>query len=132
MLDLKLGWLAFTGTIMAWGLRGGSFPFFLAERGERGRVSTTQALASQLGKACEEFRIDHGRSPWRLEDLAQRPSYVSAEKWPVGGSARRIPQDGWGREFSFRCDAEGFVVGSLGADGEPGGEDDKADILVRR
>jgi general secretion pathway protein G len=44
----------------------------------------------------------------------------------------RRPRDPWDREYRYRWDDGGVpVVESLGADGEPGGDGDGADIRVR-
>lgn len=54
-------------------------------------------------------------------------------KWPTGGflETTTIPKDGWGRDFVYRLAPESgkpFVIISLGADGQEGGEGNDADL----
>jgi general secretion pathway protein G len=87
-------------------------------------IARTQIIL--LEGALEAFRIDHGRYPTTDEGLAallERPKYL----W--GG---RVPVDPWGRPFLYRSpgdrNPERFDLGSLGADGAPGGDGIAADI----
>jgi hypothetical protein len=54
-------------------------------------------------------------------------SVVPVEDGPLGK-----PVDGWGREFLYSVDCDGVItLSSLGADGEPGGDNHDADIVMR-
>jgi len=102
---------------------------------DRGRVSTTKASLRQLHTAINQFHMDTGR--WPTEDegltvLVQQPADVT--NWQVGGyiETTQIPKDAWGRDFLFELYPETgkpFVIKSLGADGQEGGEDYNADLL---
>jgi general secretion pathway protein G len=50
--------------------------------------------------------------------------------WPEGGYLKEKPLDGWNREFEYRPGegTKGYIIISYGADGQPGGEGDNADI----
>jgi general secretion pathway protein G len=99
-------------------------------------VARTQIL--MLEGALEAFRIDHGRYPTTDEGLAALVAPPTAlkgsAKYPNGGYlwSGRVPVDPWGRSFSYRSPGERnrdrFDLGSLGADGMPGGDGIAADI----
>jgi general secretion pathway protein G len=102
---------------------------------DRARVITTKANLKILHSAVSQFKMDTGRFPTEeegLEALIEQPSDV--EYWQPGGylETTEIPKDGWGRDFIYLRVLEGgrpFVIKSLGADGEEGGEDYDADLL---
>jgi general secretion pathway protein G len=78
--------------------------------------------------------MDTGRFPSEdggLMELVEQPGDV--ENWEPGGylETTEIPKDGWGNEFIYERFPESgkpFVIKSLGADGEEGGEDYDADL----
>jgi general secretion pathway protein G len=101
----------------------------------RARVTTTKANLKLLHMAVNQFKMDTGRFPAEEEGLTiliEPPTDV--ENWPPGGylETTEIPPDGWGNDFIFELYPESgkpFVIKSLGADGEEGGEDYDADML---
>jgi general secretion pathway protein G len=102
---------------------------------DRGRQTTTRASLHQLHTAVNQFHLDTGR--WPTEDegltvLIQQPADV--RNWQPGGylETTTIPKDGWGRDFIFELNPESgkpFVIKSLGADGQEGGEGYDLDLL---
>ena len=102
---------------------------------DRGRVTTTKTSLRQLHTAINQFHMDTGR--WPTEDeglnvLIQQPADVT--NWQVGGyiETTDIPKDAWNRDFIFELYPESgrpFVIKSLGADGQEGGEGYNADLL---
>ncbi|MBA7611044.1 Type II secretion system protein G [subsurface metagenome] len=102
---------------------------------DRARVTTTKANLKLLHMSVNQFKMDTGRFPAEEEGLAiliEPPSDV--ENWQPGGylETTEIPKDGWGNDFIFELYPESgkpFVLRSLGADGEEGGEDYDADLL---
>jgi len=101
---------------------------------DKARVVTTKANLKLLHNSVTQFKMDTGRYPTEdegLKSLIEQPTDV--ENWPPGGylETTDIPADGWGREFIYQLGPEGdkpFVVISLGADGEEGGEGYDADL----
>jgi general secretion pathway protein G len=99
-------------------------------------VARTQIVT--LEGALEAFWMDHGRYPTTQEGLAALVTPPEAlkrsAKYPSGGYlwTGRVPVDPWGRPFSYRSpgehNRERFDLGSLGADGMPGGDGIAADI----
>ena len=102
---------------------------------DKGRVITTKASLRQLHTAVNQFQMDTGR--WPTEDeglhiLVQPPT--DARNFPVGGylETTEVPKDAWGRDFIFELMPESgkpFVIKSLGADGQVGGEGYNADLF---
>jgi general secretion pathway protein G len=102
---------------------------------DKGRVITSKASLRQLQTAINQFHMDSGRWPTQEEGLSvliQQPADVTG--WPQGGylETTQVPKDGWGRDFIFELYPEtgkAFVIKSLGADGQEGGDGFNADLL---
>lgn len=101
---------------------------------DKGRVTTTKANLRLLHSAVNQFHMDTGRWPGDDEGLSiliQQPTDV--QTWQPGGylETTDIPKDGWNNDFIFELYPESgkpFVIKSLGADGQEGGEDYDADL----
>jgi general secretion pathway protein G len=99
------------------------------------KKKTTIANLKLLHNAVVQFHMDTGRWPTETEGLSvliNKPS--DATNWPQGGylEVTDLPKDGWGRDFIFQLAPESgkpFVIKSLGADGQEGGEGYDADLL---
>ena len=106
----------------------------VATKIDQARVTTTKANLKVLHSAVNQFKMDTGRFPSEemgLEELLEQPSDV--ENYEPGGylETTEIPKDGWGNEFIYELFPESgkpFVIKSLGADGEEGGEDYDTDL----
>ena len=106
----------------------------VATKIDQARVTTTKANHKILHSAVNQFKMDTGRFPSEemgLEELLEQPSDV--ENYEPGGylETTEIPKDGWGNEFIYELFPESgkpFVIKSLGADGEEGGEDYDTDL----
>jgi len=95
------------------------------------RVNTTEAQIGQLRTAVDIFAIDTGRIPAEGEGLGALVSNSGAVPGWNGPYLRdaTLPKDAWGRDFIYTIDEMGQVrIVSLGADGQPGGEGNNADI----
>ncbi len=101
---------------------------------DKAKVTTTKANLKLLHTAVNSFHMDTGRWPGEDEGLSvliQQPTDV--ENWQTGGylETTDIPRDGWGRDFYFELNPESgkpFVIKSLGADGQEGGEGYDTDL----
>lgn len=102
---------------------------------DKAKVNTTRASLKTLHSAINEYHMNTGRWPGEDEGL-----YVLVEpptdgsEWPEGGylETTQIPPDGWGNEFYYELYPESgkpFVIKSLGADAQDGGEGFDADLL---
>ncbi len=106
----------------------------VASQIDRARVTTTKANLKILHSAVNQFKMDTGRFPSEdvgLMELIEQPSDVA--NYQPGGylETTEIATDAWGQEFiyeRFPESGKSFVIKSLGADGEEGGEDYDADL----
>ena len=106
----------------------------VATKIDQARVTTTKANLKILHSSVNQFKMDTGRFPSEemgLEELLEQPS--DGENYEPGGylETTEIPKDGWGNEFIYELFPESgkpFVIKSLGADGEEGGEDYDTDL----
>ncbi len=102
---------------------------------DKGRVITTKASLRELHTAINQFHMESSRWPAEQEGLTvlvQQPADVT--NYPPGGyiETTQIPKDAWGRDFIYEPYPETgrpFVIKSLGADGQQGGDGYNADLL---
>ena len=107
----------------------------VASKIDQARVTTTRANLKILHASVNQFKMDTSRYPTEeegLRALIEQPSDVTG--WEPGGylETTDIPKDGWGNDFIYELYPESgkpFVVKSLGADGEEGGEGYDTDLL---
>jgi general secretion pathway protein G len=100
----------------------------VATKIDQARVTTTKANLKLLHNAVNQFKMDTGRFPTEeegLKALIEQPSDVI--RYETGGylETTEIPKDGWNNDFIYELSPESgkpFVIISLGADGEEGGE----------
>jgi len=106
----------------------------VASQIDKARVTTTKANLKILHSAVNQFKMDTGRFPTEdigLIELVEQPSDVT--NYEPGGylETTEIPKDAWGEEFIYERYPESgkpFVIKSLGADKEEGGEEYDADL----
>ncbi len=97
------------------------------------KVQTTRVQIETAAGAIEQFHKDVGRYPTvaemqDFEALIDQPQNAPGWAGPYLGKDK-VPADGWKRTLVYELDEKwGFVVSSLGADGQPGGEDENADL----
>lgn len=100
------------------------------------QVKTARTNVTQLSNALEQYSLDMYDYPTTqqgLEALVEEPADASsAGSYRKGGYINKVPLDPWGRPFVYTRPAErserAYDLYSLGADGEPGGEEENADI----
>jgi general secretion pathway protein G len=97
-------------------------------RVEKAKVDITKTKMKEIEKAIDLFKLDNNRLPNSLDELMHRPPDV--DYWPQGGYLKEKPLDAWNREFEYRTGEghKGYIIISYGADGQPGGEGNNADI----
>jgi general secretion pathway protein G len=100
----------------------------------------TAAAAAQIGvfrTALQMYRMTHGQFPTQeqgLRALCEKPAIPPVpERYPPEGylDSRHLPLDPWGHEYVYVIpgpEGEPYEIVSYGADGEPGGQDENADI----
>jgi general secretion pathway protein G len=102
---------------------------------DQARVTTTKMNLKSLQMAVNQFKMDTTRFPTEEEGLRvliEQPADV--QNYEPGGylDSTKVPPDGWGRDFIYQLEPgnnKPFVIKSLGADGQEGGEGYDADLL---
>jgi len=98
--------------------------------------ATARSQIELLGAGLDAYRLDNGRYPTTeqgLEGLQTQPTTQPIPtNWRGPYLRRAIPLDPWGNPYIYLSPGEvnprGYDLLSLGADGEPGGEGENADI----
>lgn len=101
---------------------------------DKAKVIATKVNLTMLRSAVIQFKMDTGRFPEEDEGLmalVEQPSDVV--NYEQGGylETTEIPKDGWGEDFIYERYPESgkpFVIKSLGADKQEGGEEYDADL----
>jgi len=97
-------------------------------KAEGAKVKAAGSQINRLAMAVESYYLDTGTTPDDLSGLVGESSDVDGWNGPyVKNSSLKDP---WGREYVYVYPGEhsDFDIYSLGADGQPGGEDRNADI----
>ncbi len=105
-------------------------PKYFAQIG-KSEAKAARAQIDALEKALDQYRLDAGRYPTTdqgLTALMTRPADES--KWLGPYLKKAVPMDPWGHPYQYKCPGEhgDFDLFSLGKDGQPGGNDEAADI----
>ena len=87
-----------------------------------------------LEQALEMYRLDMFDYPEQdagLDALKELPSGADEARYRKGRYIKLLPNDPWGRPYVYRYPGENGVydIISYGSDGEPGGEDQAADVV---
>lgn len=107
-----------------------------------GRVSEAKGATARtqielLGLALDSYRLDNGSYPTSEQGLAALNDKPAREPLPQNWRGpylrKAIPADPWGRPYIYRSPGElnptAYDLLTLGRDGQPGGNDEDADIL---
>ncbi|MFC1452577.1 type II secretion system major pseudopilin GspG [Verrucomicrobiota bacterium] len=109
----------------------------VAKEPGRARVTAATAQIRVLTNALQLYRMDNGFIPSQqqgLRALCEPPSVPPlAPRYREGGylETRNLPKDGWGNEYVYLVpgrSGEAYEILSYGADGEPDGQGEAADI----
>jgi general secretion pathway protein G len=108
-------------------------PKLLGRTGES-RQTAARVDISTIMQALKLYKLDNQRYPTTeqgLQALMQKPtSGPAANGWKEGGYLERVPKDPWGNPYQYLSPGiHGEIdVFSYGADGQPGGTGEDADI----
>ncbi|MEJ8569033.1 type II secretion system major pseudopilin GspG [Elongatibacter sediminis] len=96
-------------------------------KAESAKIKAASSQVSRLSMAVESYYLDTGTTPENLEHLVDDPG---EDGWNGPYVKESSLKDPWGREYEYRLPGEHgeFDIISYGADGQPGGEDNNADI----
>ena len=104
-------------------------------RTDEARVTKAMADIKAIETALGMYKLDSGVYPTTeqgLQALVEPPKQgPEPRNWRAEGYLERVPLDAWSREFIYASDGRTYVVRSLGADGEEGGEGVDADLDSR-
>ena len=98
------------------------------------RVEKAKADISTIEQALEQYRLDNLSYPAGtdgLQALLSPPaSLTQPQRYRRGGYIKKLPNDPWGKPYLYAVPGKkgAFDIYSLGADGQPGGDQDNADI----
>ena len=97
----------------------------------KAKPKIAQADIKSLETALDLLYLDVGRYPTEEEGLKilyQRPDNVP--NW-AGPYIKKAPKDPWGRDYVYKFPGEhgAYDIISYGADGQPGGEGESADVI---
>lgn len=104
------------------------------DRPDEARVMAAKQDIAALVQALKLYRLDNMRYPSTeqgLQALVAKPTLAPIPgNWKGGGYLERLPNDPWGTPYQYlNPGRQGEIdVYSLGADGQPGGEGNDADI----
>lgn len=106
-------------------------PQYFAQIG-KSNAKVARAQIESFGQALDQYRLDVGQYPnseQGLLALRQTPQQVA--RWQGPYLKRDIPADPWGRPYLYRSPGQhgDYDLTSLGADGQPGGEGEAADVV---
>jgi general secretion pathway protein G len=99
------------------------------------RAGTAKADVAVLEQALDQYRLDNISYPNATEGLqallTPPATLAQPQRYRQGGYIKKLPQDPWGRPYQYRVPGQrgAFDIVSLGADGQPGGEGENADII---
>lgn len=105
-------------------------PKYFSQLG-KSEVTVARAQIEAFEKALDTYRLDVGRYPSHEEGLgALLTKPESASKWNGPYLKKAVPQDPWGRSYTYRSPGSkgDFEVISYGKDGQAGGDGENADI----
>jgi general secretion pathway protein G len=99
-----------------------------------GKSSTKVARAQieAFGQALDQYRLDTGRYPTSEQGLAAlRTAPAGVRNWQGPYLKRDVPADPWGQSYQYKAPGQHaeYDLISLGADGQPGGDGDAADVV---
>lgn len=106
-------------------------PRFFTQVG-KSEIKATRAQMDAFGKALDTYRLDIGRYPsgaQGLKALIARPD--GEAKWSGPYLQKAVPPDPWGQPYIYQspgASGRDYDLTSLGKDGQPGGEEENADI----
>ena len=97
----------------------------------KSNAKVAKAQIESLGQALDQYRLDVGRYPSTEQGLAAlRAAPAGESRWQGPYLKRDVPLDPWGRPYQFKAPGQhgDYDLSSLGADGQPGGEGEAADV----
>lgn len=105
-------------------------PQYFAQIG-KSNAKVARAQIESFGQALDQYRLDVGQYPTSEQGLvALRQAPQQVVRWQGPYLKRDVPDDPWGRAYLYRRPGQHgeYDLLSLGADGQPGGDGEAADV----
>ena len=103
-------------------------------RPDTARIQAAQTDLRTIASALDVYRLDNFQYPSTeqgLEALIEKPSgFPEPKNWNPEGYIKKLPTDPWGSPYVYEREDRNFLLFSLGADGQEGGEGLDADIRL--
>ena len=93
---------------------------------DKAKYKLAVADVTSLSSKIDQFEMDTGALPQRLEDLVSSPG--NAKGWLGPYVKEGALRDPWNTPYEYRVSDRSFTVTSYGADKKPGGTGVDADI----
>lgn len=106
----------------------------LISRVDDARVAAAKQDIQTMETALTMFRLDNSKYPTTeqgLKALVTQPNDDSIRHWRAGGYLQQLKKDPWGNEYVYQypgTHGQDYDLYTLGADGQPGGDGNNADI----
>ena len=97
----------------------------------KAKLDTAKTRLKLLEQALMDYKLDVGKFPETSDGLQSLVENVSQnEKWDGPYLKPSVPKDPWGNDYVYVSPGEhgDFDLSSYGADGQPDGEGENADI----
>jgi len=102
-----------------------------------GRVGQSKQAAARaqielIGAGLDQYRLDVGSYPASSPGLDALQRNPGVSNWNGPYLKKAVPKDPWGNPYKYRCcpgQHGDYDIWSEGADGQPGGEGENADVL---
>lgn len=96
----------------------------------KGKKTSTQNTLKQVATGIQQFNMDIGRYPNKLEDLVKRPEEAPNWDGPYAGKENtvnpEIPKDAWGQDLMYKLNPRSSIPPfELYSQGDPNKEDDR-------
>jgi general secretion pathway protein G len=92
---------------------------------EDAEITAAKQQITQFKSALISYRVKFSKFPSTEEGLN---ALISNEKGENLLDSKEVPPDPWGNPYVYTLDGSNFVIMSHGADGQPGGTGNNADI----
>ncbi|HEX6630796.1 MAG TPA: type II secretion system major pseudopilin GspG [Gemmatimonadaceae bacterium] len=99
------------------------------------KEATAKSQIETFGAALDAYRLDNGKYPTTEQGLAalwEAPTTEPAPNWKSPYLRKPVPLDPWGHAYAYvspgEVNPQGYDLVSYGADGQPGGEGEDADL----
>src|SRR5262249_20307590 len=98
--------------------------------GDQAKRTKAGADVKAISESLQMFKLDNGFYPSSADGLQMlvQPTGKAAHANPEG-YLPKLPIDPWGNPYAYFTDGVKFLVKSYGADGQEGGDGEKADIV---